>query len=71
MYYGDVTLEFMTGYLTMKTTYNYVLYLFVSSLAWFAMALADLKVITVSHIIHEFKFQQVIYEYCKEEIVPL
>ena len=32
--------------------------LFVDSLGWVAPAQADLKVITVSHMIYEFKFQQ-------------
>ena len=40
----------------MKTTYNYVLYLFVNSSEWFAPALTDLKVAMVSHVIDEFKF---------------
>ena len=53
----------------MKTTYNYVLYLIVDSLAWFAPALADLKVTMVLHVIDEFKFQQAIHE--KEEFVPV
>ena len=38
------------GYVTMKTTYNYVLYLIVDSSAWFTPALADLKVTMVSRI---------------------
>ena len=44
LYYGDVTLECSAYYITIKTTYNHVLYLFVNSLTWFALALADLKV---------------------------
>ena len=35
----------------------------------FALALADLKVTMVSHVIDGFKFQQAIHE--KEEFVPL
>ena len=54
---------------TIKTTYNNVLYLFIDSSTLFAPALADLKETMVSHMIDEFKFQQVIYE--KEEFVPL
>ena len=65
IYYGDVILGYMAGYLTMKTTYNNALYLFVDSLAWRGPSLADLKVTMVSHMIDEFKFQQ------KEEIVSL
>ena len=49
-------------YLMMKTTYHYAFYLFVNSSAWFALALADLKVTMVSHMIDEFKFQQAIHE---------
>ena len=53
----------------MKTTYNYVLYLIIDSPSWFALALADVKVAMVSHVIDEFKFQQAIHK--KEEFVPL
>ena len=56
-------------YVTMKTTYNYVLYFIVNSWAWFALALADLKVTMVSHVINKFKFQQAIHKI--EEFVPL
>ena len=52
----------MADYVTMKTTYNYVLYLFVNSSTSFAPALADLKVTMVLHVINEFKFPQVIYK---------
>ena len=62
MYYGDVTLGCRAGYVTMKISYNYFLYLFVESSAWFAPALADLKVTMVSHVIDEFKFQQAIHK---------
>ena len=34
MYYRNITLGCRAGYLTMKTTYNYVLYLFVNSSTW-------------------------------------
>ena len=68
-YYGDVTLGCRGGYVTMKTTYNYVLYLIIDSSAWFALAPADLKVTVASHVISEFKFPQTINK--KEEFVPL
>ena len=57
MYYGDVTLGCRADYVTIKTTYNYVLYLFVDSSTWFAPELADLKVTMMLHMIDEFKFQ--------------
>ena len=57
IYYGDVALGCRGGYVTMKATYNYVLYLIIDSLAWFVLALADLKIIMVSHVIDEFNFQ--------------
>ena len=69
VYYGEVTLRCRADSVTIKTTYNNVLYLFIDSLTLFVPALADLKEITVLHVIDEFKFQQVIYE--KEEFVPL
>ena len=69
IYYGDITLGCRDDYVTIKTTYNYVLYLFVDSLTWLAPALVDLKVTMVLHLIDEFKFQQMIHE--KEEFVPL
>ena len=31
VHYGDITLGCRMGYVTMKTTYNYVLYFFVNS----------------------------------------
>ena len=62
VHYGDITLGCRMGYVTMKTTYNYVLYFFVNSSTWFALALVDLKVTMVSHLINEFKFQQVIHD---------
>ena len=49
-------------YVTIKRTYNYVLYLFVNSSTWFALALADLKVTMVLHMINKFKFQLAIHE---------
>ena len=49
IYYGDVTLGCRASYVTMKTTYNYFLYFFVHSMAWFAPVLADLKITMVSH----------------------
>ena len=61
LYYGDITLGCGADYVTIKTTYNYVLYLFVDSLTQFALALADLKVTIVSHVIDEVKFQQAIH----------
>ena len=62
IYYGDITLGCRTDYVTLKTTYNHVLYLFIDSMTWFTPALADLKVIMLSYVINEFKFQQVIQE---------
>ena len=53
---------------TIKTTYNNILYLFVDSSTWFAPALADLITMT-SQVIDEFKLQQAMHE--KEEFVPL
>ena len=58
LYYGDITLGCGADYVTIKATYNYVLYLFVDSSTWFALALPDLKVTIVSHVINEVKFQQ-------------
>ena len=46
-YFGNITLGCKVDNLTMKTTYNWVLYFFVDSSAWFALALADLKVTMV------------------------
>ena len=46
----------------MKTTYNYVLYLFVDSTSWAAPAWVDRKVTMVLHLIDEFKFQQMIHK---------
>ena len=69
IYTRDITLGYRGDYLTMKTTYNYVLYFIVDSWAWFALALADLKVTMVSHVINKFKFQQAIHKI--EEFVPL
>ena len=54
---------------TIKTTYNNVLYLFIDSSTLFAPALADLKETVVLHVIDEFKFQQVIHE--KRRVIPL
>ena len=47
---------------TIKTTYNNVLYLFIDSSTSFALALTDLRETMVLHVIDEFKFQQVIHE---------
>ena len=47
---------------TIKTTYNNVLYLFIDSLTSFAPTLADLKETMVSHVIDKFKFQQAIHD---------
>ena len=52
IYYGDVTLGCRAGYVTMK---KYVLYLFVDSWTWFALALTDLKVTMVSHVIDKVR----------------
>ena len=46
--YGDVTLGCREDNVTMKTTYNNVLYLFIDSSTLFAPALADLKETMVS-----------------------
>ena len=62
IYYGDVTLRCREDNVTIKTTYNNVLYLFMDSSTWFAPALADLKATMVSYVIDEFIFQQVIHE---------
>ena len=69
IYYGDITLGCRADYVTIRTTCNYVLHLFVNSSSWFTLALADLKVTMVSHMINKFKFQQAIHK--KEEFVPL
>ena len=47
---------------TIKTSYNNVLYLFINSSTLFAPALADLKETLMLHVINEFKFQQAIHE---------
>ena len=47
---------------TIKTTFNNVLYLFIASSTLFALALADLKETLMSHVINEFKFQRAIHE---------
>ena len=62
IYYGDVTLGCREDNVTMKTTYNDVLYLFIDSSTLFALALADLKETMVRHVINDFKFQQAIHE---------
>ena len=62
IYYGDVTLGCRAANVTIKTTYNNVLYLFINSSTSFALALADLKETMMSHVIDEFKFQQAIHE---------
>ena len=54
---------------TIKTTYNNVLYLFIDSSTLFALALAGLKETLMSHVIDEFKFQQAIHK--KEEFISL
>ena len=69
MYYGDITLGCRADNVTIKTTYNNVLCLLIDSSTSFALALADLKEIMVSHMINKFKFQQAIHK--KEEYVPL
>ena len=69
IYYGDITLGCRADNVTIKPTYNNVLYLFIDSLTSFAPTLADLKEIMVLHMINEFKFQQAIHK--KEEFVPL
>ena len=48
----------------MKTTYNYVLYLFVDSLSWTKLKYQAIEVtiVLVSHVIDEFKFQQAIHK---------
>ena len=56
IYYGDVTLGCTAGYLTMKTTYNYVLYLFVDSSVWNEVKFQAIEVTIASHVISEFKF---------------
>ena len=62
IYYGDVTLGCREDNVTIKTTYNNVLYLFINSSTLFAPALADLKETLMSHVINEFKFQLAIHE---------
>ena len=62
IYYGDVILGCREDNVTMKTTYNNILYLFIDSSTLFAPALADLKDTMVSHVINEFKFQQAMHE---------
>ena len=56
IYYGNVTLGCRLDNVTIETTYNNVLYLFVDSSTLFALALADLKITMVLHVINEFKF---------------
>ena len=46
----------------MKTTYNYVLYLFINTLSWNEWKYQYIDVTVVSHVIDEFKVQQVIEE---------
>ena len=58
IYYGDVTLGCRADDVTIKTTYNNVLYLFIDSSTLFAPALAYLKDTLMSHVINEFNFQQ-------------
>ena len=62
IYYEDVTLGCREVNVTMKTTNNNVLYLFIDSSTLFAPAVAGLKETTVSHVSNEFKFQQAIHE---------
>ena len=56
IYYGDVTLGCTAGYLTMKTAYNYVLYLFVDSSAWNEVKFQAIEVTIALHVISELKF---------------
>ena len=56
IYYGDATLGCRADDVTIKITYNNVLYLFINSSTLFAPALADLKETLMSYMIDEFKF---------------
>ena len=47
---------------TIKTTYNNVLYLFINSSTLVALGLADVKKTLMLRVIDEFKFQQAIQE---------
>ena len=60
VYYGDVALGCRVNYVTMKSNYNYVLYLFVNSSSINKQIYQSIKVTIVSHMINEFKFQQAI-----------
>ena len=62
IYYGDITLGYKVGYLTMKTTYNYVLCLSVNSSTWNEVKFQSINVTIASHMINEFKFQQAIHQ---------
>ena len=62
IYYGDVSLGCRVGYVTMKTTYNYIFCLFVDSLSRNLPKYQSIKVIISLHVIDEFKFQQAIHE---------
>ena len=57
IYYGDDTIGCrFTLCDNKKQLTTMFLYLFVDPLTWFALALADLKVTMVLHIIDEFRF---------------
>ena len=62
IYYGDITLWCKADDVTITTTYNNFLYLFIDSLILFAPALADLKETMMSHVTNEFKFEQAVHK---------
>ena len=66
IYYGDIILVCRASYLTMKTTYNYVLYLFADSLSWTEPKYQSTKVTIALHVIDEFIFNR---QYTKERRV--
>ena len=56
IYYADIILECRADNVTIKTTYNNILYLFIDLSTSFASALANLKKTKVSYVIDEFTF---------------
>ena len=59
---GNITVGYGVGYVTMKTTYNYVLYFFVDLLSRNKPKYQSIKVTIVSYVIDEFIFQQAIHK---------
>ena len=56
------TLGCWAGYVTMKTTYDYVLYYFVDSSTRTKQKYQSFKITIALHMINDFIFQQAIYK---------